>query len=49
MCPILPLDSLEEESPDTTIPERTFIIKRLDLVFNNQNCQLITFTDVTAF
>ena len=43
-----PHDCLEE-FPNTNMPEQTFMLKRLDLVFNNQKCQLITFTDVTAF
>ena len=29
--------------------ERTLIVKRLDLTFSGTDCQLITFTDITAF
>ena len=39
---------VEEEDPDISLPQITFIVKRLDLTFNDKDCQLITFTDITA-
>ena len=41
--------NIEEEDQEISFPETTLIVKRLDLTFNNRDCQLITFIDITAF
>ena len=40
---------VEEEYPGISLANITLIVKRMDLTFNDRDCQLITFTDITAF
>ena len=40
---------VEEEDQGISLANLTLIVKRMDLKFNDRDCQLITFTDITAF
>lgn len=39
------LDDTEGSKED----ERTLIVKRMDLIFNNKDCQVLNFSDVTSY
>ena len=42
--------SLDVESPnETEVRDRTIMVKRMDLIFNERECQVLNFTDITAY
>ena len=44
------IHSSEEQANEAQVNEtKTLIVKRLDLTFDNKQCQLITFSDITAY
>lgn len=43
------LQQQEEDKEDQGSGDRTIIVRRMDMIFNEQECQVLNFADITAY